>query len=166
MILAVVSDTHGMLTLVRKKMRELKGIDYIIHLGDNASDVIQLSQEFGIPLEYVKGNCDFPTKDELEKIIEIEGKKILLTHGHRYYVKYEYQTILEKGRELGVDAVFFGHTHIPMISRHQDILLLNPGSPSLPREGSKRTIALVTIDKSGIFPRLINLEEVAVMKEA
>ena len=166
MVLAIVSDTHGIFTLVRKKLRELNGIDYLIHLGDNASDGIQLSQEFGIPLEYVKGNCDFPTKDELEKVIEIEGKKILLTHGHRYYVKYEYQTILDRGRELGVNAVFFGHTHIPMISKHEDILLLNPGSPSLPRESAKKTIALVTIDKSGIFPRLVNLEEVSALKEA
>jgi putative phosphoesterase len=81
-------------------------------------------------------------------------------------VKYEYQTILDRGKELGVNAVFFGHTHIPMISKQEDILLLNPGSPSLPREGAKRTIALVTIDKSGIFPRLVNLEEASVIKEA
>lgn len=62
MVLAVISDTHGIFALVRKKLRELKGIDYLIHLGDNASDAIQLSQEFGIPLEYVKGNCDFLQK--------------------------------------------------------------------------------------------------------
>ncbi|HHW57273.1 MAG TPA: metallophosphoesterase [Clostridia bacterium] len=166
MVLAVISDTHGILTLVRKKLKELKELDYIIHLGDNAQDAFQLTGEFKLPLEYVKGNCDFPTKEELEKIIEIEGQKILLTHGHRYYVKYEYQTILEKGRELGVKAVFFGHTHVPMVSRHEDILLLNPGSPSLPREGSKKTMALVTIDKTGIYPRLVNLEEVSVLKEA
>ncbi|MDI3518252.1 MAG: uncharacterized protein PWQ34_399 [Caldanaerobacter sp.] len=166
MVVAVISDTHGIFTLVRNKLKEFKGLDYIFHLGDHAGDGIQLAKEFNIPLEYVKGNCDFPTKDEIEKIVEIEGKKILLTHGHRYYVKYEYDPILERGKELGVDAVFFGHTHVPMISRHEDILLLNPGSPSLPREGSKKTIALVTIDKTGIFPRLLNLEEVSALKKA
>ncbi|MGB9809200.1 MAG: metallophosphoesterase [Caldanaerobacter sp.] len=164
MLVAVISDTHGMLTLVRKKLKELKGIDYIFHLGDHAGDGIELAKEFNISLEYVKGNCDFPTKDEIDKIVEVEGKKILLTHGHRYYVKYEYDTILERGKELGVDAIFFGHTHVPMISKHENILLLNPGSPSLPREGSKKTIALVTIDKTGIFPRLLNLEELSILR--
>lgn len=160
MILAVISDTHGMLNLVRKTIRDLGKIDYIIHLGDNVDDAYELSKEFGIALECVKGNCDFAGKGESEKIIEIDNKKILITHGHKYYVKYDYNTILEKARELKVDAVFFGHTHIPMISRHHDVLLLNPGSPSLPREGAKRTIAVVAVDTDGIVPRLINLEEI------
>lgn len=160
MILAVISDTHRMLNTVRKKIRDFGKIDYIIHLGDNVDDAYALSKEFGIALECVKGNCDFGGFDESEKIIEIENKKIFITHGHKYHVKYDYNTILERARELGVDAVFFGHTHIPMISRHHDVLLLNPGSPSLPREGLKRTIALVTVGEDGIIPKLVNLEEI------
>lgn len=160
MILAVISDTHRMLSTVRKKLRDFDKIDYIIHLGDNVDDAYALSREFGIALECVKGNCDFGETGETEKIIEIENKKIFLTHGHKYYVKYDYNTILKRARELGADAAFFGHTHVPMISRHHDVLLLNPGSPSLPREGARRTIALVTVGNDGIIPKLINLEEI------
>ncbi|MGB9679123.1 MAG: metallophosphoesterase [Thermoanaerobacteraceae bacterium] len=162
MNLAVISDTHGMLGLVRKGLLAIGEVDYLIHLGDNADDGIELSKEFNIPLEYVRGNCDFASKNDSEKIIDIEGKKIFLTHGHKYYVKYEYDIILERGRELGVDAIFFGHTHIPMISRHHDILLLNPGSPSLPRDGSRPTFAVAEVSKNDIKARLINLQEIKV----
>ncbi|HHZ63262.1 MAG TPA: YfcE family phosphodiesterase, partial [Dehalococcoidia bacterium] len=33
-----------------------------------------------------------------------------------------------------VDIVVFGHTHYAVIEEYQGILMLNPGSPSLPRQ--------------------------------
>ncbi|MDI6604333.1 MAG: metallophosphoesterase [Thermoanaerobacteraceae bacterium] len=160
MKLFVVSDTHGILKYVRNYLKQVDDIDYIIHLGDYYTDAETLSKEFNIPTKYVYGNCDFADKDKADKIIEICGKKILLTHGHRYHVKFEKDTIIIKAKESKVDAVFFGHTHIPMISKHSDILLLNPGSASMPRGGSNRSAAVVSIENNEIIPQIINLDEI------
>ncbi|SNX52996.1 metallophosphoesterase [Thermoanaerobacterium sp. RBIITD] len=159
MRLFVTSDTHGMIQSVRNILKNIKNIDYIVHLGDYYRDAISLSKEFGVPTEYVYGNCDFGDGDKYEKIIELDGKKILLTHGHRYYVKFDNNIILEKARELGVDAVFFGHTHVPVVQNHHDVLVLNPGSPSMPREGSFRTISIVNIENGIIVPQILNIDE-------
>lgn len=160
MRLFVVSDTHGMIQSTRKVLKNIKNIDYIIHLGDYYRDAILLSNEFGIPTEFVYGNCDFGDKDKYEKILEFYGKKILLTHGNRYYVKYDSNIIQEKAKELGVDAVFFGHTHVPYIKKSKDLLVLNPGSPSMPRDGAFRTVSIVSIDKDFIVPQIINVDEI------
>jgi hypothetical protein len=36
--------------------------------------------------------------------------------------------------DAAVDVVIFGHTHYPVIEEYQGILLVNPGSPSLPKQ--------------------------------
>ena len=33
-----------------------------------------------------------------------------------------------------VDIVIFGHTHYPVVEEYQGILMVNPGSPSLPKQ--------------------------------
>ena len=63
-------------------------------------------------------------------LIDADDKKIFVTHGHMYNVKYDhnYHTMKEKGLSIGADAVIFGHTHIPYCENFGNILLLNPGS--------------------------------------
>ena len=34
------------------------------------------------------------------------------------------------------DVVFFGHTHVPTVYEKEGVLYLNPGSTSIPKEGS------------------------------
>ncbi|MBP2071133.1 MULTISPECIES: metallophosphoesterase [Thermoanaerobacterium] len=159
MRLFVTSDTHGMIQSVRNILKNLKNIDYIIHLGDYYRDAIELNREFGIPTLYVYGNCDFGDKEKYEKIIDIDGRRILLTHGHKYYVKFEKSIIIEKAREYGVDAVFYGHTHVPLVYNDGDMIVLNPGSPSMPREGSSRTVSIVNIENGIIVPQLLNIDD-------
>ncbi|MGD9802146.1 MAG: metallophosphoesterase [Hyphomicrobiaceae bacterium] len=36
------------------------------------------------------------------------------------------------------DFVILGHTHVPMVERAGDVTVLNPGSPSQPRDGDRR----------------------------
>ena len=43
-------------------------------------------------------------------------------------------TALEKVFDTEVDIVIFGHTHYPVVEEFQGILMLNPGSPSLPKQ--------------------------------
>ncbi|OYR76187.1 hypothetical protein DJ84_22770, partial [Halorubrum ezzemoulense] len=40
--------------------------------------------------------------------------------------------------DTGVDVLIWGHTHYPIITRINDITLLNPGSVGQPRDGDWR----------------------------
>ncbi len=130
MRILVFSDTHCSIEPCIKTINNIIGVDMIIHAGDHDSDARALEKLFPrIPIKYVKGNCDMSNSPS-ELLIEIDGKKIFLTHGHLYKVKYEYnyETIKKKGLSVGADIVVFGHTHIPYCENFGNILLLNPGS--------------------------------------
>ena len=43
-------------------------------------------------------------------------------------------TALESIFDAAVDVVIFGHTHYAIVEEYQGILMVNPGSPSLPRQ--------------------------------
>ena len=59
---------------------------------------------------------------EDEKIIEVCGKKIFITHGHFYGVKEGMQRLLYRGLELKVDIALYGHTHISNILFEEGML--------------------------------------------
>ena len=65
-----------------------------------------------------------------EMIIEAEGKKIFLTHGHLYSVKSQsdYHSLTERAIALGCDCAVFGHTHQEVHTKTDKLTLLNPGS--------------------------------------
>ena len=65
-----------------------------------------------------------------QRIIEIKGKKIFMCHGHKYGVKYGYNSIYYRGKEVGADIVLFGHSHLPIIEEYDGLILMNPGSIS------------------------------------
>lgn len=102
----------------------------VLHAGDHISDAKELCRMFPhIAFEYVRGNCDFST-DDADIVVEAEGKKIFLTHGDGYSVKYDdtYSELYKKAEDLGCDCAVFGHTHKSLCDPRRKILLLNPGS--------------------------------------
>ncbi len=127
----VISDTHQCIETCISMIKNINDMDLIIHAGDHWSDARELENHFpDIPIKYVRGNCDFSLAP-VEELVEFEGKKIFVTHGHMYNVKSEpdrYDTIRKRGEELGADVVVFGHTHIPCNLNLGNITLLNPGS--------------------------------------
>lgn len=119
----IVSDSHGL----NKELKELFDThkDYkIFHCGDYCIND-KLLKEYNV--NYVRGNCDF-SRHSLEEIIDIDGFKILLTHGHKYDVKRTYTNIYYRALELNADYVFFGHTHRQSNFCEDGITFLNPGS--------------------------------------
>lgn len=102
----------------------------IIHLGDLMSDGEALSRAYPqIPLVLVPGNCDGWTTQPLQKLIQVEGKKLLLSHGHIWQVKSRLDLAIAAARQAGADIVLFGHTHVPLCRREEDGLwVMNPGS--------------------------------------
>lgn len=153
MKIIVISDSHGS---INSALEILKAQDYdlIIHLGDNSEDARKIQDKLKQEIIFVRGNCDYYNLDaSLEKVIEIEGKKIFISHGHEYGVKSSLDRIYYRGRELGADLVLFGHTHLAYIDK-SDIILFNPGSISLPKPGKKASYGIIEIHKDGIRTKL------------
>jgi putative phosphoesterase len=156
MKILVISDTHGDTNKAEKAIRSNKGIGLIIHLGDYFRDAQKLSDLFpDIPIEYIYGNSDFMVEDvPAEKMLDICGKKIFITHGHRYSVKWDYEKLFRKAEELHADMLLFGHTHIPDIVERGKYYILNPGSTSDPRDDSDESYAIIDIDGGKVEPRI------------
>ena len=87
--------------------------DALFFLGDGYRDLELLKPTVTVPLYAVKGNNDFYSPYPIDQTVEFDGKRILLTHGHQYYVKSHTRLLIAKGIARGADAVLFGHTHTP-----------------------------------------------------
>lgn len=148
MLIAVISDTHRMIKYINLAKELIKSADILIHLGDNIEDVLILEEGFNGKVYAVAGNCDYSTKYPKESIIEVNGKKIFFTHGDLYGVKSSMNNIYYRGKELNVDIVLFGHTHQQIIEKGGNMILMNPGSISLPRF-NERSIGFINISDNG-----------------
>lgn len=156
MKVGVLSDTHMMKKHIDKTIPYLKDCDLIIHAGDNFSDSKYLYNMTNVGVMAVRGNCDFEyVEDEL--VFEVEDKTVFLCHGDKYGVKYGLKTLEDRAKRCGADIVIFGHTHTPVQLEKDNILYLNPGSVSLPREVSYRSFVIMDIQKGKI-----KLEEIII----
>ena len=70
---------------------------------------------------------DLPRED----VIEVEGNKILVTHGHYYGVSMAFDQLAEAARSRGCNAAFFGHIHVPVVEKEAGVLLVNPRKSGL-----------------------------------
>ena len=110
----------------------------VIHCGDAEGSEYLIEEAAGCPLLIVLGNNDFFSNLPREIETEIGGKKVLVTHGHNYYISMGSEQLKDEARSRGMDIVFFGHTHRPVVDREKDLIAVNPGSLSYPRQDGKR----------------------------
>lgn len=154
MKIGVLSDTHGMKNIAQRVLEYMsetnKEIDTIIHAGDLVSDA-RFIERLGYKVYCVAGNCDPIGIEPSEKLIEIEGKKIFLAHGHTYQVKYGLDRLLVKAKRLSADIVIFGHTHVPENLKLEGMLVFNPGSATLPKQGGPGTFGILEISGEDVF---------------
>ena len=129
MKLLVFSDSHRCMQYMENAILD-ENPDAVLHLGDHDADAQRLSSTFPrLPIASVQGNCDFYSPLGKEQIIaEWGGVRMMLTHGHKYQVKSGLLRLSYAAQEAGVQAVLFGHTHIPYCENHNGIWLFNPGS--------------------------------------
>lgn len=145
----VVSDTHGNNMYLNRALEEVGEIDVFLHLGDLEGSEFFVESFVDGRIEMIAGNNDYMVDYPGEKIIEIEGYRIWMTHGHRHQVYMGTSVIREHAIEKGVDMVFFGHTHKPYLEQ-DDLIILNPGSISQPRQSDRiPTYAVMEIDEKG-----------------
>lgn len=126
----IFSDTHGAIKKACDIIASTNDVDYIIHAGDISRDAEEIKECFeNIPIIYVSGNCDWGSSPAEETVVEIiEGKKIFVTHGHKYNVKNEIMLSSLKDGGDGCDLIVFGHTHKPYIEYGSPYTIVNPGS--------------------------------------
>ena len=122
-----------------------------IHLGDLMDDAEEVAGHYPkLPFCMVPGNCDGWTTQPLQKLLDIQGKKLLLSHGHIWQVKSGYETALATARQQGADLVLFGHTHRAYCVQEPDGLwVLNPGA-------ARDSYGVVTIDGSGMRCEIVS----------
>ena len=154
MRIGVISDTHRITSSIEELGGLIKGLDVLIHLGDNVDDILLIKKFYKGTIINVKGNCDFSEKTPDDRLENIGGKKFFITHGHRYNVKAGLAKLRYKALETGANIILYGHTHIGKIDFEEGIWYINPGSASLPRDG-ERSFAIISIDKEDIEPNLI-----------
>ena len=136
MKILVFSDSHGRGKKIIKAIEDHGGVcDAVIFLGDGVEEIDYVKSRFPELIFFsVRGNCDFFAPEHIREdaLIDIDGIKIYMAHGHKHKVKLTYDIITTYAASLGADAVFFGHTHIPHSSCEyvgdKRIQIFNPGS--------------------------------------
>ncbi|MCI9052756.1 MAG: metallophosphoesterase [Lachnospiraceae bacterium] len=146
----IVSDTHRRHGNLETVLENVGKMDLLIHLGDAEGEEDYIEAIAGCPVEIIAGNNDFFSNLDKEKVILLGKYKVLLTHGHYYNVTVGVERLKEEARERGIDIAMFGHTHRPYLEIGNELVILNPGSISFPRqEGRKPSYILMEIDDRG-----------------
>ncbi len=146
----IVSDTHRRHGNLETVLENVGKMDLLIHLGDAEGEEDYIEAIAGCPVEIIAGNNDFFSNLDKEKVILLGKYKVLLTHGHYYNVTVGVERLKEEARERGIDIAMFGHTHRPYLEIGDELVILNPGSISFPRqEGRKPSYILMEIDDRG-----------------
>lgn len=159
MKLMFASDLHGSSFFCEKLIHEYEKEkpDKLVLLGDllyhgprnnltknyDTKKVAELLNSIKKHIICVRGNCDSEVDQavlEFEIRVDyinmyLENRLIFLTHGHIY--NKSHLPFLNSG-----DIIIHGHTHIPTIENIGDIIYINPGSISLPRNNNQNSFML------------------------
>ena len=160
----IASDLHGSAYYCKKMVEafEREGADRLLMLGDllyhgprndlprdyAPKEVIPMLNGLKNKLCCVRGNCeaevdqmvlDLPVMADY-CILPAGEKLIYATHGHIYNGKNP--PPLAEG-----DILLHGHTHIPAWQETETFTYLNPGSVSIPKEGSRHSYMTLENDE-------------------
>lgn len=149
MLILVISDNHGVMNRMMDVVRRVKP-DLLVHLGDSQMHLDTLKELAGCPVEAVAGNCDYSSGLPREKEIQLGSIRAFLTHGDRYGVRSGTGYLRSVAEKRGCQLALYGHTHVPLLEYHPEMVVLNPGSISAPRQGDGiGTYGLIEIDSVG-----------------
>ena len=143
----IVSDTH------RKNdnyfnVLNMHRPDFVVHCGDSEGSEYALTQAADCPVKIILGNNDFFSELPRELEFNIGQYKVWVTHGHNYYVSMGNENIKREAIARGVDIVMYGHTHKPVVDIDDEVIAINPGSLSYPRQdGHKPSYIIMEIDR-------------------
>lgn len=161
MKIGIISDTHGDHEAWNKALLVWGDVDVILHAGDvlyhgprnqmtSGYDPKRLAEAINsckIPIVFTRGNCDSPIDMEVIKkpfndrysFIALGGLFIMVHHGDRF-TDAEIKEYID---DYGIDVVVSGHTHVFAVRRMGRALLVNPGSPSIPKGSGIPTVGVI-----------------------
>jgi putative phosphoesterase len=159
-IVAVIADTHMPRGARRLPVDHLQHADAILHAGDFMElSVLHELQALGKPVHAVRGNVDsheLIVRLPLQRTVQFGAVRIGMVHDAG-----PAKGRLERMRRRfpDVDAVVFGHSHIPLHERDASgFQLFNPGSPTDRRRQPRHTLGLAHIDGRTLTFELIALD--------
>ena len=157
MKMIILSDTHHDVVAIEKILPIINSCDCLVHLGDCNDDIKRLGEKIKVKeIIKVKGNCDFlELVNPTEVIREIDGVKILFTHGHRFRVKDDLLELMLYAQEHECKYVFYGHTHEPKTDERYGINFINPGTLSSTSNWYGQSYCVVEIENGKIFSNII-----------
>jgi putative phosphoesterase len=145
-VIAVVSDTHlprGTRALPERCVALLREAAFIVHAGDfTAASLLDELEELA-PVAAVHGNMDQP--EVRRRLPERAVAEVL---GIRIGVVHDAGPASGRHRRLvdlfpACDVVVYGHTHVPEVTRHGGVWIVNPGSPTERRRSPRHTMAVI-----------------------
>ena len=136
--MVILSDTHGHREGIRRLERLFAENDYVLHLGDGAADMREVSAQYPEKTFVCQGNCDlYPALSAWELDVE------------RYRVKSGLTALAEEAKKRGCGVALYGHTHRAFVGEVNGVLLVNPGSLKAPAgEGGSYAYLVVNGDKA------------------
>ncbi len=162
MLIGIISDTHipeRAVKIPETVFETFKDVEMILHAGDLISMDVLSELDNLAPTICVQGNMDriYGLKLPRQEIIKVDGIKIGVDHGE-VYPRGETQQLKYIGLEMGVDVLITGHTHSSFIQEVDKMLLLNPGSPTVPRM-TDPSVMLIKVNDKKIDARIIKIGE-------
>lgn len=161
MKILIFSDSHQDKSSIKKMLEHEGNTDKIYCGGDSGLSLQELKK---LNIISIKGNYPFAPKLPIEKILKLSSFKVLLTHGHKYHVKFGLKRLFDKALKLKVDLVVFGHTHQIHLENNKSFIALNPGALSIRRSYNYPSYARVFIEDKKIVIEIINLLDFKVEK--
>jgi len=179
MLIGLLSDTHIAFPsqpLPPQVLTAFNGVDLILHMGDVWIPSVLDTLESVAPVIAARGDDDMDddfgedSRMKRTQVLEVEGVTLWATH-----IKPRYGLIVPQEQSNTYSAIFrqkpagdpvdppdvvvFGHTHFAEIADYKGVLLVNPGSPTMPSYIPKLgSVGLLTIKDGKAEARLVNLE--------
>jgi uncharacterized protein len=150
MFIGVISDTHGLLR--REAVAALRGADRIIHAGDIGDPAILDRLSEIAPVTAVRGNVD---REAWAK--NIPETNVLEVDGLSIYILHILESLDLKPKTAGIDAIIYGHSHVPKQEIKDGVLYFNPGSAGPRRFQHPVTIGKLIVQDGKIRAELVQL---------
>lgn len=150
MLIGVISDTHGLLR--PEALAALTGVEQILHAGDVGNPRILDTLREIAPVTAIRGNVD-----RWGECAELPATEAVELGGRLFYLVHSVADLDVNPVVAGIAVVVSGHSHKPSIEARDEGMYLNPGSAGPRRFNLPVTVALITVDKDGIRPRIVEL---------
>jgi putative phosphoesterase len=148
---------RGTRQLPKECLRRLGEAELILHGGDVVGRTVLDALRELAPVEAVAGNMDdaeLMAMLPVRRVVEVADARIGMVH-----VPGPAAGRAERLVESfpGCDAVVYGHTHVPEVTRVGETWVLNPGSPTERRSSPTRSMLMLEIESGAIRPEFVPL---------